>query len=547
MTNAPVELIQARIANPGWTPGRKDMRDLLTAWRSLEDAERDDMQKRLARLDAPSVKRAMELFAGLDERSRGELTRPIMKSYFKVVRELGVEDQSAFPMRYFQDQSPRVRKSVAQAVGSSWDDMAHELKNSLVRQISERLPEASDDSERKAMVEALGKSGDAGALRALTDLRQAAPGVASNITLRAKLTLQRDVQRGDSSGDFCRPECLDGHGTVLWFTPGVEQVARSREPLLGAAILDSGVLKSERVKWLQLAKDPLWRTAGVIVASVPGLSEAENAPNLAAALAARADEIIKATSLNQPGLVRVRLGRDDGRTRNFVWEFAEALSGFQCGLINDGRDAHWELRVVSTYLVLVPLKITDERFIWRDETADGASDPTIASALVEMARLKSGDVVYDPFCGSATELILAGQNATGLRLFGSDINEKSISAARMAISRSGVGIRVELGDALLFDSCSFSAGPFDAVITNPPFGMRTVRGGARDLLQDFLLNIRKRLSRSGRVVLMSHAPVSSIHWAEAGGLVLTRSAPVQLGAMRCELQRFEIRNESFRR
>ena len=83
MTNAPVELIQARIANPGWTPGRKDMRDLLTAWRSLEDAERDDMQKRLARLDAPSVKRAMELFAGLDERSRGELTRPIMKSYFK--------------------------------------------------------------------------------------------------------------------------------------------------------------------------------------------------------------------------------------------------------------------------------------------------------------------------------------------------------------------------------------------------------------------------------------------------------------------------------
>jgi predicted RNA methylase len=547
MTDAPVELIQARIANPGWTPGRNDMRDLLGAWRLLEDAEREVMEKRLARLDAPSVKRVMELFAGLDERSRGELTRPIMKSYFKVVGDLGIDDQSAFPSRCFQDRSPRVRKSVAQAIGSSWDDMGRELKNSLVRQISECLPKASDDSERKAMVEALGKSGDQGALRALNDLKQAGLGVAANVAARAKLTLERDVVRGDSSQDFCQPECLDSMGVVLWFTPGVEHVARSRDPLLGAEVLESGVLRPEGVKWSQLGRNPLWRTAGVIVHKMTDATDAKNPSKLAQSLAAKADRVTASTSLGQLGPVRVRLGRDDGRGRTFVWDFAAALSGIQCGLINDGRDAHWELRVVGRYLILVPLKISDDRFAWRDETADGASDPTIAAALVDFAELKSCEMVYDPFCGAATELILAGQKVMGLRLVGSDINDRSVSAARVAISKSGLSVRVERGDALSFDSCSFSGGPFDAVITNPPFGMRTVRGGARDLLQDFLFNIRKRLNRGGRVVLLSHAPVSTIHWAEAGGLVLSKSLPVQLGAMRCELQRFDIRSDTFRR
>ena len=80
MMNAPIELIQARISCSGWTPGRKDMANLFAVWGNLEVIERESMQKRMARLDAPSVRKAMELFFAADDRSRGELARCLLTS-----------------------------------------------------------------------------------------------------------------------------------------------------------------------------------------------------------------------------------------------------------------------------------------------------------------------------------------------------------------------------------------------------------------------------------------------------------------------------------
>ncbi len=548
MMNAPIELIQARIATPGWTPGRKDMSNLLAVWGQLEGAERESMQKRLARLDAPSVNKAMELFFCADARTRGELARCLLKSYFKVTLQLRLDDLMAFPRKCFEDSETRVRKATAQAIGSSWADICGvvgspncnavnaQFKASLVDMLVSRVSLAEDVSELKAITDALGKSGDSAALKALSGMSDSKKASTSS---KAMLTLQRDVLRGDSSDDLCYPERLDQDGVGLWFTPGIELLAlKIVASLKNGKIVDEGVLLFEGVRWQDLSTGLLWRRAGVVIGKNSRGLAPYSSQELGQLVAGAASKIIAATSVGPQGLVRIRLGRDDGRTRAFVWEFAEVLAKANCGLINDGREAHWELQTVGNLVLLVPLKMPDDRFSWRDSSVDGASDPSIAAALVEMAELRPNQIVYDPFCGAATELILAGkrarENRNAVTLLGTDLSERALDAGLVALQKSGVSADVFLEDAL-----GFQERPFDVVLTNPPFGMRTLRGGARDLLDEFLGTIKRRLSQNARVVLLSHAPNSTIQWAAAGRLRLVRSFPVRLGGMNCELQHFE--------
>jgi predicted RNA methylase len=529
MKNVPLELIEARIADKAWTPGRRDIGDLFTAWRELSDDDREQMQKRMARLDAPSVCAAIQSFASLDARSRGELTRPVLKSTIhsalKINSPVTTDVVLEFTSSCLLDAEARVRKAAAQAIGNSWDDMSRELRQSITDLLLNAFGKATDQSEIKAMTEALGKSGDQRALEALQQFNQKV-GVSS---AKAIMTLQRDMSRGDVSGDVCQPELLGDSPLIVWFTDGVESIARMRAPFLGAEVLEPGVLKAENTRWADLSANKLWRRAGVHLGRLEDLSES----SLAALLRQHSEKIVQATPLKTPGPVRIRLGRDDGRSRSYVWNFAELLSQFNCGLINDGRSAHWELIICQYYVVLVPMQFLDDRFSWRDATAEGASDPTIASALVQLAEIKPNEHVYDPFCGAGTELIIVGRSTPSARLTGTDISDRVIESAKNSASVAGVEAVFVAADALDFD-----AGPFDVVVTNPPFGMRTVRGGARTLLEEFLMHIQSRLSVNGRIVMLSHAPRSTRLWAEAGRMRLIRSFPVRLGHMPCELQCF---------
>lgn len=520
MTDAPLELIQARISTPGWTPGKRDIEPLFAVWRHLSDDERESMEKRLARLDGPSAGRAAEMFAGLDERSRGELARPLVKSFLRSQRH---EVQIEFPLKCLKDSVARVRKGALQAIGSSWGDLAGAVKNQLIEILIQSLGSVSDVSEKKALIEALGKCGDERAFAALKN-----SGVQSGKSL---LTLERDVRRGDHAEGRCELGLFQAEGIVLWFTHGIEQLARRMTPLLGAEVLEHGVLKLEHnVSWVQIKDIKLWREMGFVI----GRDREQTPLSLARELANSAARLRQATAVSKNIPVRVRLGRRDHRPRSFIWDFAEALSKLTSDVMNDGRQAHWELRTIGEWLVLVPLAFEDERFGWRDPLVEGASDPTIAQALVQVADLRPNEVIFDPFCGAATELVLAKQECPGVIALGTDISAEVIKSAQLAIERANVDVKVVHADALTYQPSR----PIDVVITNPPFGMRTLRGEARGVLQEFLQGVARRLSQNGRVIMVSPAPVSSVEWATAGGLRLKTSIPVYLGGMRCELQYF---------
>jgi predicted RNA methylase len=522
MNEAPLELIQARIATPGWTPGRKDMTDLCAVWRYLDDHERESMQKRLSKIDTPSARKAAELFSSLDPRSRGELARPLLKAYIKAAKS---DDSSwtKFPNACFADDEARVRKAAAQAIGSAWAEIPTTFKKSLIDGMIDLLSRCQDQSEKKALIDALGKSADARALAVLKE---------TDASARSLLTLERDLARTewDPGAGCCCPEVMESSGLVAWFTLGVDQIARSSGIFLGADIIEPGVLKLGRTfSWKDLAKHNLWRKAGVVIGRVKDQSSTA----LADVVAGSSQRISSATSRPEGAPVRIRLGRDDGRTRSFVWEFAEALSKLGVGIINDGRNAHWELRVVADEVVLLPLRWDDRRFFWRACNVDGSSDPTIAAALVQLAEIKMNDRVWDPFCGAGTELIIAKTLRPGISATGNDVNRQALDEGVLAANAANVSVQFVEESCLLF-----KGGPFNVILSNPPFGMRTVRGGARDLLFDFFAQASRRLTDKGRVVMLSHAPTSTVDWAEAGGLKCVRRSPVKLAGMFCEFQVF---------
>lgn len=523
MIDAPIELIQARIATPGWTPGRKDIADLFAAWRYITADERESMQKRLAKIDAPSARKAAHLFSELDDRSRGELTRPILKAYIKLSKEQSV-DWIDFPLACFSDAEARVRKAAAQAIGSAWAEISSQFKQRLIDEMIIALSRSTDESEKKALIDSLSKSSDPAALAALKRI---------DVSSRALLTLERDLSRaaGKQGKALCLPEKLASGGIIAWFTPGVDQLARSSDLFLGAEVLGTGILKPDRsVSWKDLGAHYLWRKAGVVI----GRTRDQSPAGLVQTISSACHEISSATKRSEGSLVRIRLGRDEGRARSFIWDFAETLSKVDCGIINDGREAHWELRTVADEVVLLPLCSDDPRFCWRDSSVDGASDPTIAASLVKLAEIKPNDKVWDPFCGAGTELIIAKFTQPDISAMGTDISREAIKAASIAAEAAKVSIQFKEESCL-----SFNGGPFDVIMSNPPFGMRTVRGGARDLLGEFFARVRKFLSYNGRVVMLSHAPTSTVEWAEAGGLGCTRRLPVKLAGMHCEFQVFK--------
>ncbi|PKP54326.1 MAG: hypothetical protein CVT90_01850 [Candidatus Altiarchaeales archaeon HGW-Altiarchaeales-3] len=92
--------------------------------------------------------------------------------------------------------------------------------------------------------------------------------------------------------------------------------------------------------------------------------------------------------------------------------------------------------------------------------------PKIARVLVNLARIKTGDVVLDPFCGTGGILIEAG--LMGMKVVGSDIDVRMVKGCKKNLGFYGVVGDIKKGDALnLKDTLP---GKIDAIVTDPPYG-----------------------------------------------------------------------------
>lgn len=105
--------------------------------------------------------------------------------------------------------------------------------------------------------------------------------------------------------------------------------------------------------------------------------------------------------------------------------------------------------------------------------------PKAASALLRVAQdeLQNANVVYDPFCGSGTILIMAKLNDDRKKdVFGSDINLGAIEATRLNIMKHTSITQKDVLNKIKRADCSKKL-PFVfcepiTIITDPPFGRR---------------------------------------------------------------------------
>ena len=110
--------------------------------------------------------------------------------------------------------------------------------------------------------------------------------------------------------------------------------------------------------------------------------------------------------------------------------------------------------------------------------------------------------LLDPFCGSGTILLEAADAFPGVALYGCDVNEEAVAGARKNAEAEGLSLDIRRVDARAL-ARSYSP-DFDAVVTNPPYGLRV--GKHLDysrFYRHFLRQAHAVLAPEGRMALIA--------------------------------------------
>ncbi len=501
--------IVAALALPSYTPGRKDLAIVASVIAGEDEALGTKAVKAILRAEPDAACRA--LYEGFG-RVRDDAAAA------RVVAALGQVGQKWHEVvsrliEVLDAGGTRARRAAVLALGKVG---GNEARNALIAYASRELT----PDHRRALVEALGKVGGAEeVISRLADgdddreLRRRAD--------RALLITERDRARE-------QPSAIRGDTA---FPSDEIVVARCRSGLEDLLAEELGATEMERSAVRMRTRGPLtafhrartWITIGI----ERPLAE-PTAPAIAAALLDAAPLLTALTD----GAIRWRLDfATGGHRRAVVWDTAQRVRVAAPALVNDPTTTTWDVIAYERTLELRPRKLDDPRFAWRVADVSAASHPTIAAALARIAGARPDDVVWDPFCGSGSELVERGRLGAA-RLIGSDLDSRALEAARANLSGAGLEAQLALADALSFDP-----GPVSLIVTNPPLGRR-IRGDAGALLERFVARAARLLVPGGRMVWITPAVGRTERAARDAGLTLDHRRIVDLGGYDAHLERW---------
>lgn len=126
--------------------------------------------------------------------------------------------------------------------------------------------------------------------------------------------------------------------------------------------------------------------------------------------------------------------------------------------------------------------------------------PRRARALLDLAGVREGDAVLDPFCGTGAVAIEAAK--LGARAHASDIDGRAVKGTFANASYEGVHVDVRLHDAAASEHWRTT---FDAVATDLPYGRSASLHGETnaELAQRWVAHIGSVVRPGGSVVAMA--------------------------------------------
>ena len=523
MTRKPGFDLAAELAKPSFTPGQRDAPALVELVAGADETAATRAAPALASLKDAGRRAIVERVDTIaDDGGKARLV-----GVLGLLARAGDAEARTLVLARVGDPAVRVRRAAASALGKLDGDDA---RTALLARWG--ATDVTAD-ERRVLVEALGKLGGEAALARLRALDPGADAELARRRDRALLMADRSAQREDASEilvDVAPPSpvrvrlgCRSGLAGLL-----VEELASLG--IAAKALLDSEAELELAGPLSMLFASHLWASIAIRIPLPAGGDLAQTLVRTITAPPFRA--LLRGWTR---GAIRWRLGFASGHKRAVVWRVARDVTASAPELVNDPSATTWDMLVGDGWLDLVPRKLVDPRFAWRVAEVPAASHPSVAAALVRVAGLRADDRVWDPFCGSAMELVERARCGPARRLVGSDIDDAALAAARANAEAAGVAIALVKGDAR-----SYAPGEVDLAITNPPLGSR-VHVDAAALLVEAVPNIANQLAPGGRLVWITPAFRKTTPACERAGLSRTRSLPVDLGGVRGHLECWERR------
>ncbi|WP_238350638.1 TRM11 family SAM-dependent methyltransferase [Kribbella shirazensis] len=144
--------------------------------------------------------------------------------------------------------------------------------------------------------------------------------------------------------------------------------------------------------------------------------------------------------------------------------------------------------------------LTWARRFGRLERLPWSTNVIVADVLVRLAKLRAGQRVLDPFCGTGTILLSVRRRESTARVLGTDHDLHALTLAARNLELPGaLGlVRAEAG------ALPLRPGSVDRVVTNLPFGKQVgSHRGNHGLYPDVLREIERVLAPDGRAVVLT--------------------------------------------
>ncbi|GHC08259.1 TRM11 family SAM-dependent methyltransferase [Cerasicoccus arenae] len=280
----------------------------------------------------------------------------------------------------------------------------------------------------------------------------------------------------------------------------LDKTARGVIYLRGKAPLSLGLLYQLRC----------FDTLGFILGRVDETSVKVRLEKIAALIAAPATVALMSAFTN--GALRYRLHFDTRKRQNHdVIEISDLVYAREPKLLNDSRQAPWTIQASESrkglLLELSPHGTSDPRFQYRRGDIPAASHPPLAATIVRLANIQDGQVVWDPFCGTGSELVEARLSANLSQCLGTDISPEALEIAKGNWAQAGFSAdQATWIESDFRDSVSkgvIPTGQVDAIISNPPMGRRVPIEDLGQLIEELFAAAAKTLRPGGSLVLVN--------------------------------------------
>jgi len=282
-------------------------------------------------------------------------------------------------------------------------------------------------------------------------------------------------------------------------------------------------------------------TVNFVLGTVSDADPAISHETLAAVIASPLTRDLLATLTE--GALRYRLEFvDKGHQRGAVRLVTNRTYALCPELLNDARSAPWAIDVHpagrGSSVELRPRLSPDPRFYYRQDNIPAASHPPLAACMARLAGRVSGEIVWDPFCGSGLELIESALLGGVQALYGTDLSPEAVAIAETNLAAAklpAVQAKFVCGDFRDYATVP-GLGPRSVtlMITNPPMGRRLRIPNLRGLLADLFAVAAAALKPGGRLVFANPLRIEP----REPSLRLQFRQVVDLGGFDCRLEKY---------